>query len=453
MHTVIGLFHENDFRSMHLLKDLQNVLGADTRFVISWDRFDEERRYPAIDTTNLHAVGKDELLDFAARELALPRAELAALCTDYKPFLKILLALHVRRVMGVEYAMMTDNDIYLFEDIPEVRQLAQERIPFFIPEELVSDRLGTMVRAVHDLGRAILYRAPQRGKGYNVGFCGLDLRMLDVLDASTARGVVDAFVAEPDWCKEQAFLVMLAFSDPPEQAGAAMARVHSFDGEKYFFTAYDHPDYMALSRIYHCILSSNKAPVNMLYAHRYAWIPGLRFDTLVNHCRGRLMARTLQIGGADTLLGQRLVLNSFNPYVYHYCFDHFGLSEGEVVGARVDASPSARTAWQNLRNVTRRFYLYDASRERVPTILTPSGVRFELVCVRGAATPEEVADQLAGLIGLLTPDGLLAFGDLDAAGFDLQSWGRLAASVAENIRLETIGPDDDGRLMLTLTRE
>ncbi len=451
MHTIIGLFHENDFRSMHLLKDLQNVLGPDTRFVISWDLHDPERAYPNIDTTHLHAVEKDALLDYASEELAVARDELVTVCDDYKPFLKILLAIYVRRRMGIDYAIMTDNDIYLFEDIPEVRRLSQEKIPFFVPEELVSDRLGTMVRAVCDLGRAVFYRAPRQGKGYNVGFCGLDLRMLDVVNAATIRRVLDAFNAEPDWCKEQAFLVMLAFSDEPERAGESMARVHSFDGEKYYFTAFNHPDYMALSRIYHCILSSNKAPVNMLYAHRYAWIPGLRFDTLVNRCRTKLMMRVLQIGGADTLLGQRLVLNSFNPHVYYYTYDIFDGGEGEIAGARTAQCPRAKAAWQNLRNATRRFYLYSAPRDRVPEILLPTGARFELICVRDQVTPEAVGG-FGGLVELLLPGGALAFSDLDATSCDIEAWGRLAASVSEELRISTVGPDDDGRLLLLIER-
>lgn len=450
-HTILGLFHENDFRSMYLLKDIQNVLGRDTRFIILWDRFDEERRFPDIDTSHLVPVEKAALLDYAVAELALDRDRLVTLCDDYKPFLKILLAVYVRRVLGIDYAIMTDNDIYLFEDIPEIRALSEVKTPFFIPEGLISDRLPSMVRTVAKLGRAIFYRAPKKGQGYNVGFCGLDLTMLDVMNGETGAGIVEDFLAEPNWCKEQAFLVLLAFSDPPEQAGEAMARVHTFDDQRYFFTAFDEPEYQNLSRIYHCLVSSNKAPVNMLYAHRYVWAAGARHEALIPHLRSQLMMRVLQIGRTDDPLAQRLVLNSYYPFVYYYAFDGFDGCDGEVTG-RDAADPRAGAAWQRLRNVTRRFYLYGAPYASVPDILAPSGVRFELICVRETLTAETVAAVFPRLAGMTLDNGLLVFSEVLSDGFEAAAWARLGVAQGRVMTVVDHDRDQHGRLLLLFTR-
>lgn len=450
-HTIIGLFHENDFRSVYLFKDIQNVLGADTRFVILWDQFDTERRYADVDTSHLVTVEKQALLDYAVAELAVERDRLVALCDAYKPFLKILLCVYVRRVLGVDYAIMTDNDIYLFEDIPEIRELAAAKTPFFIPEGLISDRLPSMVRTVAGFGRAIFYRAPKKGQGYNVGFCGLDLTMLDVMNAQTGAGIVEDFLAEPNWCKEQAFLVLLAFSDPPERAGESMARLHTFDDQRYFFTSYDARDYQSLSRIYHCLVSSNKAPVNMLFAHRYVWVPGMRYEALIPHLRTRLTMRLLQIGRTDDLLAQRLVLNSFNPFVYYYAFDAFDGQEGEVTG-RDGADPRAGMAWQRLRNVTRRFYLYGAPYESVPDRLMPTGVRFETIVVRQDVRAEDMVSGFAGLVGLLLDDGILVFTEVPADGFDAAPWAALGVAWGLTMTVVDHDRDRDGRLLLLYQR-
>lgn len=450
-HTIIGLFHENDFRSVYLFKDIQNVLGADTRFVILWDHFDTERRYPDVDTSHVVTVDKQALLDYAVAELAADHDRLVTLCDDYKPFLKILLCIYVRRVLGVDYAIMTDNDIYLFEDIPEIRDLAAAKTPFFIPEGLISDRLPSMVRTVAGLGRAIFYRAPKKGQGYNVGFCGLDLTMLDVMNAATGAGIVEDFLAEPNWCKEQAFLVLLAFSDPPERAGESMARLHTFDDQRYFFTSYDAPDYQSLSRIYHCLVSSNKAPVNMLFAHRYVWPAGARHEALIPPMRTRLTMRLLQIGRTDDPLAQRLVLNSFNPFVYYYAFDAFDGHEGEV-GGRDVADPRAAAAWQRLRNVTRRFYLCGAPYASVPDKLTPTGVRFETIVMRETVTAADMAGRFAGLAGLLLDDGILAFTEVPADDFDAAAWAALGAAHGLGVSVADADRERDGRLLLLFKR-
>ena len=260
-HTFMGLFHANDFRSHSLLRDLEANFG-DTQFFIVWDHYDAHAPDDFGRYRQLRPIAKEDLLAFISQRYGIGRDILAQDCRDYPVLLKILLAFYLRQSLGIDYCIMTDNDIFIFEPIPEIVSLSAAHVPFLIQETGAADTMPALTDYVTRLLRKdIRYVPPNKGQGYNVGFCGVDLTVCDAFDPQTFRSLLDTLRPMKEWWREQAFFVTMTFTSP--------RTVHTFPQERYLFLPHDDPSYREKSKIYHCIFTTDKRRVDLYYLRRY----------------------------------------------------------------------------------------------------------------------------------------------------------------------------------------
>ena len=298
----MALFQTNDFRSHCLLRDLAANF-ADFQFFIVWDHYNARAAADFAPCQQLRPIDKNALFDFAAQNCGVDRDILVKDCRAFPLLLRILLAIYLRRAVDIDYCIMTDNDIFLFEPIPEIVHLSAARTPFLIQETGAADTLPEITEFItRSVRREIRYIQPSKGRGYNAGFCGLDLSVFDVFDRRTLGPLLDTFRPMPQWWREQAFFVNMTFTSPKP--------VHTFDHEKYFFLPHDDRTYQAQSKIYHCIFTTDKRRVDLYYLRRYGrsisqWLRGvqIRGVLLVQGLRKRLQIRSR----IYRLLGRRRV--------------------------------------------------------------------------------------------------------------------------------------------------
>jgi len=290
-HHFMALFQTNDFRSDCLLRDLEANFG-ECRFFIIWDRYDSAAADRFSRHPQIQAVTRDELFQFIAESFQVQRGTLDQDSRAFPLLLRILLAIYLRRSVGLDYCIMTDNDIFLFEPIPEVVALSAARAPFLIQETGASDILPEIHDFItRDAGRTIHYVPPSKGRGYNAGFCGLDLSVFDNFDRATLQRLLDTLRPMPQWWREQAFFVNMNFTSPKA--------VHTFEHSRYFFLPHDHRAYRRESKIYHCIFTTDKRRVDLYYLRRYGrsvvqrlWAGHIRGVLLIQWLRKRLHIRT-----------------------------------------------------------------------------------------------------------------------------------------------------------------
>lgn len=291
LHSFMGLFHSNDFRSHSLLRDLESNFG-ETQFFIVWDQYnakaaDEFARY-----RHLRPIAREQLFDFVSQRYGVGRDILVKDCRDFPLLLRILLAIYLRQVVGIDYCIMTDNDIFIFEPIPEIVRLSATQVPFLIQETGATDTLPEIAEYItRVLRKEIRYVPPNKGRGYNAGFCGLDLSVFDTVDPQTLGPLLDTLRPMGQWWREQAFFVNMTFT--------SRKSVHTFDQDSYLFLLHDDRTYRRKSKIYHCIGTTDKRRVDLYYLGRYGrsvsqWLRAAEICgvLLIQGLRKRLQIRT-----------------------------------------------------------------------------------------------------------------------------------------------------------------
>jgi hypothetical protein len=290
-HSFMALFQTNDFRSHCLLRDLEANFG-DFQFFIVWDQYDAKAAAEFARYYQLRPIAKEQLFDFVSPNFGVDRDALVKDCRDFPLLLRILLAIYLRRAVGIDYCIMTDNDIFLFESIPEVVGLSATQTPFLIQETGAADTLPEITEYIaRYVRKEIRYVQPSKGRGYNAGFCGLDLSVFDAFDRQTFGPLLDTLRHMPQWWREQAFFVNMTFT--------SSKAVHTFDQDRYLFLPHDDRTYRRKSKIYHCIFTTDKRRVDLYYLRRYGrsvsqWLRAVEICgvLLIQGLRKRLQIRT-----------------------------------------------------------------------------------------------------------------------------------------------------------------
>ncbi len=211
-HAFMGLFHTNDFRSHSLLRDLEANFG-EFQFFIIWDQYNMEAAVDFARYRQLRPIAKEQLFDFVSQRYGIAKDVLVDDCLAFPLLLRILLAIYLRQVVGIDYCIMTDNDIFLFEPIPEIVALSAAHVPFLIQETGAADILTDITDYItRHLPGEIRYVSPTKGRGYNAGFCGLDLAVFDAFDPPALRALLDTLRPMTEWWREQAFFVNMTFT-------------------------------------------------------------------------------------------------------------------------------------------------------------------------------------------------------------------------------------------------
>ena len=257
----MALFQTNDFRSHCLLRDLETNFD-DFQFFIVWDQYNPRAAAEFLRYPQLRPIEKQQLFDFIAQTFEVEPSTLVTDCRNFPLLLRILLAMYLRRVIRIDYCIMTDNDIFFFDTISEVVGLSATHTPFLIQETGAADILPEITEYItRCLCKDIRYVPPSKGRGYNAGFCGLDLSVFDAFDRDTLRSLLDTLRQMPQWWREQAFFVNMTFTSPKA--------VHTFARDRYMFLPHDDPTYREKSKIYHCIFTTDKRRVDLYYLRRY----------------------------------------------------------------------------------------------------------------------------------------------------------------------------------------
>ena len=290
-HSFMALFQTNDFRSLCLLRDLEANF-KDFQFFIIWDQYDPRASADLAGYPQLVPISKEELVGYIVRTFGVDASVLTTDCQQFPLLLRILLAIYLRRVVGLDYCIMTDNDIFFFDRIPEVVELSAQRTPFLIQETGAADILPEIAEYIAgSLRKQVRYIPPSKGRGYNAGFCGLDLSVFDAFDRATLPSLLDTLRPMPQWWREQAFFVNMTFTSPKT--------VHTFAQDRYMFLPHDDPTYREKSKIYHCIFTTDKRRVDLYYLRRYGRSVSQRLRAveifgvlLIQRLRKRLQIRT-----------------------------------------------------------------------------------------------------------------------------------------------------------------
>ena len=257
----MALFQTNDFRSQCLLRDLEANFDS-FQFFIIWDRYDPDAAVDFLRYHQLRPIEKDHLFDFAVQTFGVDKSVIATDCRHFPLLLRILMAIYLRKAIGLDYCIMTDNDIFFFDPISEVVTLSATHTPFLIQETGAADTLPEITDYItRSLRKAIRYVPPSKGRGYNAGFCGLDLSVFDAFDRHTLPPLLETLRPMPQWWREQAFFVNMTFTSPTP--------VHTFPRDRYMFLPHDDPTYREKSKIYHCIFTTDKRRVDLYYLRRY----------------------------------------------------------------------------------------------------------------------------------------------------------------------------------------
>ena len=290
-HAFMGLFHTNDFRSHSLLRDLEANFG-EFQFFIIWDQYNMESAVDFARYRQLRPIAKEQLFDLVSQRYGIAKDVLANDCLAFPLLLRILLAIYLRQVVGLDYCIMTDNDIFLFEPIPEIVALSAAHVPFLIQETGAADTLPDITDYItRHLPGEIRYESPNKGRGYNAGFCGLDLAVFDAFDPPALRALLDTLRPMTEWWREQAFFVNMTFT--------SRKSVHTFASDRYMFLPHDDPAYRQKSKIYHCIFTTDKRRVDLYYLQRYGrsilqrlWAAEIYAVLVIQGLRKKLQIRT-----------------------------------------------------------------------------------------------------------------------------------------------------------------
>src|SRR5713101_4578685 len=85
----------------------------DATFFIVWDQHTAQAAEdaPRYERLQVQPITKDQLFDFITQFYSVDRNALVEDCRAFPLLLRILLAMYLRKVAGIDYCIMADNDI------------------------------------------------------------------------------------------------------------------------------------------------------------------------------------------------------------------------------------------------------------------------------------------------------------------------------------------------------
>jgi len=441
MHTVIGFFDKPDFKTHSFMRSLESELGS-VRFIIAWDNPNIDRRFDFEQFKELRVIDKMDLVKTISHQFYVDSKQLQEHAEAYKPLYKIFLAIYCRKVLNIDYCIMTDNDIFIFEPIPEIIQLSIAKQPFLIQEPggsyLIPD-ISNLIKSY--FGRSDTSPDPSKGKGYNIGFCGLDLSMYDVFDTKSFGALMEMFSRLDVWWKEQAFVVSMIF--------AFSKRVHTFENQKYLFLWANDPRYRLKSKIYHCIGTSDKNSVDLYYSQRkgerfVTTVAGVllfgarsilllirrfvrrlyrflfkreepnanRYRHLLEYLSQAHCERILEIGvwRGDTSI--QMIRAAKDRQVEYHGIDVFEESTADLVNKEVSlVADSMEKVLHKLRKISKKVFLYKGYSKDVFPRLCELRLEFDCIWIDGGHSYETVKYDFENYSQLLSKDGVIFIDD------------------------------------------
>ena len=440
MHIVIGFFDKPDFKTHSLFRSLESQLGT-VKFIVSWDEAVVDRPFDFGEFKYLEEIDKSDLIATLSRNFSADAKQLKKEAENYKPLYKVFLALYCRKILGIDYCIMTDNDIFIFEPISEIKQLSTLKTPFLIQDVGGPYQIPDISEFIqHFFNRNDTPVVPKKGKGYNVGFCGLDLTMFDVFDDRAFGEFIERFSPIDVWWKEQAFIGSMAF--------AFSKNVQTFENQRYFFLCHNDPRYRMKSKIFHCICTSDKSLVDQyymrgsgtLYSVAFDWLrggvwsivllmrriarlfyrlvfkrnePGAnRYKHLLNYLRHTYCEKILEIGVWKGDTSRLMLLWSKNKQVEYHGIDVFEISNSDLVKKEVSlVADSMNSILKRLKKISQNVYLYKGYSTDVFEPLSKKGIKFDCIWIDGGHSYETVKFDFEHYSQLLQKNGIIFIDD------------------------------------------
>lgn len=406
-HPIVALFEHNDFRSFAVLRDLIKEFGQPSLYIL-WHHFDAASPFPFSTLDPYNRLVQSEIVAFVAQSYGVPPERLERMVQDYPLFLKVLLVLYARRFLGLDYCLMTDNDLIALQPLSELVELSARRQPFFIQEIGAADSIPALREFITSrLGRTIRYRQPRKGGGYNIGLCGLDLTVFDVLDGEGLLALIDLFGRIPEWWRDQAFLVPMNFTSSQP--------VHVFADQRYKFFSFDDFACREQSKLYHALCTRDKSGVTLLYSLRYGKLNARRYLNIIDYVRAHECQRLLEIGVWKGDTSELLLLNSRHPTLEYHGVDVFEESNAALVAKEVSLPADSLAQVQGrLTKVSRGVHLHKGYSHQVAGELAAQGLRFDVIWIDGGHSYDTVRQDFHDYLPLLSDRGVIFFDDYTA---------------------------------------
>ena len=440
MHIVIGFFHRPDFKTYNLFCSLESQF-VPVKFIVSWDEQIVDKAFNFGKFKDLTEIDKSELIATFSRLFSVEANYLRKEAENYKPLYKILLSMYCRKIIGIDYCIMTDNDIFFFEPIPEINQLSNLKTPFLIQDVGGPYQIPDISKFIMNyFGRNDKLVIPNKGKGYNVGFCGLDLTMFDLFDDQSFNRFIEMLSPIDVWWKEQAFIGSMIF--------AFSKNVHTFEHQRYFFLCNNDPRYRMRSKIFHCICTSDKSQVDQfykqgkssLYSVAFNWLiggiwsivilvrrlvsffyrrlfkrnePGAnRYRHLLNYLGQTYCEKILEIGVWRGDTSRLMILNSKNKQVEYHGIDVFETSTSDLVKKEVSlVADTMNSVLKRLKKISQSVYLYKGYSTDVFEPIRIKGIKFDCIWIDGGHSYETVKFDFEHYSQLLQKNGVIFIDD------------------------------------------
>jgi hypothetical protein len=254
--NVIGFFRVANIHTLDYIKSLSAKINFNLKFIFVFD--DDCQNQILGKAQNITIVNKITLIMAVSSYYNLDPLFLNSSAENYKPLYKILLGIYCRKNFEIDYCLMTDDDIYIYREVPEINKCLLNVKQFFIQESNQAFEIPDLVSFIIDkFNLSIDIKKPLKGNGLNVGFCGLNLKVYDYFSNENFNEFLKIFNNIHVWWKEQSFIILMAHSLNEE--------VEHFDEYKYFFYSHDDYRYYFKSNIYHCINTNDKSKISQLY--------------------------------------------------------------------------------------------------------------------------------------------------------------------------------------------
>jgi hypothetical protein len=444
---VIGFFRSMDFVSQRLLESFRESFKS-VQFVVCIDSDIDEELHSVSD---LLVISKTKLIRYISEQFDVPDLTLHHAAEAYKPLYKVYLSLYAHKALSIDYAILTDDDIFLFEKPQELIDIAAAHKPFLIPETMSNDRIEAFNSFLkHGFKKCPRYIPPQKGGGYNIGLCGIPLSVFNGFNRNRILTLLELFESIDVWWKEQAFWVSLVFGFFPE--------VHTFSNERYLFLPFDHPFYPMRSKVYHCINTDNKSPV--LYLHcryprstnrhylylefclrnmvRWALLfpsrtrrflrraiikfievgfdkkyPNAnRYNSVLEYIAKHKCKRILEIGvwrGDTSVL---LLKRSLNSNVEYHGVDLFETTNDSIIQQEVSLrANSLESVLRRLRRISKYVHLHKGFSSSMFPKFRDMGIQFDMIWIDGGHSYQTVRSDLYNCASLLSPSGQIFMDD------------------------------------------
>lgn len=436
--NVVGFFDKVDSSTLGLISSLNEKLKYNLRFILSFD--DSSKCELLNQIQNIQIVDKNKLNEEVSLIYGCDLNKLSRISESYKPFYKILLGIYCRRILNINYCLMTDNDIYIFSEIPEIEKCIDLEQQFFIQEK-------NQAYEIPDLRQFIEYEfklfpkvnQPVKGKGLNVGFCGVKLCIYDNLQTTNFDIFCNLFSNLDAWWKEQSFIILMAHTLSED--------IETFEKSKYFFMNHDDYRYPFKSKIFHCINSSDKSRVADLYAgnglkffdlltrttkgiskdlfsffkrslakmffpEKLLEMGGERYKVLFNYLKSTNCKSILEIGVWKGNTAALILHSSKNKNIIYHGIDVFEGTTGELIENEVSlVADSKNTIEKKLKKISKNVSLHKGYSTDVFPSLQNQSVTFDCIWIDGGHSYETVKFDFDNYSKLLSKGGIIFIDD------------------------------------------